>query len=361
MVDDQPVNVKVLGHKLERNGMRVLAANDGPTAIEIAQRELPDVILLDIMMPGMDGIEVCRRLKAAEATREIPVIFITARDSKEGRLEGLGMGAADYIVKPIDLDETLARVQTQVRIVRSHQQNLELNKRLADSRRHAAVAQVTEGVAHNLNNLLGVVLGYLDLLRAGNCPPDRTARSLDHLDKAVRRMVDIVRQLTRIAEFEKVRTSSVRVAEVIETALQHFGTKNGGQPKVEVCVEPADMRFDSNRELMEEVLEQLLQNAWDGYTRLEGEVAREISIEGGVDAENGCLILMVRDRGPGVPDELREHIFDPFVTLESAVGKGLGLSIVRHSMRSLGGGVKLEPRPGGGTDAIITHPLKDPK
>ena len=109
VVDDQPINVQLLKRKLEREGIRVIAAYNGLEALDTVKKEKPDLILLDVMMPDMDGIEVCQRLQANEETHGIPVIFITARTTKESKLEGLGVGAVDYITKPIDLDETLAR------------------------------------------------------------------------------------------------------------------------------------------------------------------------------------------------------------------------------------------------------------
>ncbi|MEI6862607.1 MAG: response regulator, partial [Verrucomicrobiota bacterium] len=100
IVDDQPVNVQLLRRKLEREGMRIVSAYHGAEVPALVAREKPDLILLDVMMPDIDGIEVCQRLQENEETRAIPVIFITARASKEGKLEGLGVGAVDYITKP---------------------------------------------------------------------------------------------------------------------------------------------------------------------------------------------------------------------------------------------------------------------
>src|SRR5476651_292168 len=117
VVDDQPINVQLLKRKLEREGIRVITAFNGLEALAAVKQDLPDLILLDVMMPDMDGFEVCQRLQADEATRGIPVMFITARTTKESKLEGLSVGAVDYITKPIDLDESLARVQTQLRFV----------------------------------------------------------------------------------------------------------------------------------------------------------------------------------------------------------------------------------------------------
>ena len=108
-------------------------ANNGLEALEQVKLHKPDLILLDLMMPDMDGIEVCERLQASSDTRSIPVIFVTARTTKESKLEGLAVGAVDYITKPIDLDETVARVQTQLRFAAINRENLELQRRLEES------------------------------------------------------------------------------------------------------------------------------------------------------------------------------------------------------------------------------------
>ena len=117
IVDDEPDILEFLCYNLEKEGYTVGTASNGEAGLEKAIAQKPDLILLDIMMPEMDGIEVCQRLKSNPATETIPIIFITAKVSKEGKLEGLDAGAVDYITKPIDLDETLARIHTQLRLL----------------------------------------------------------------------------------------------------------------------------------------------------------------------------------------------------------------------------------------------------
>jgi len=166
VIDDQPINVQLLKRKLEREGLQVVTAHNGREGLDRIAEGKPDLVLLDVMMPDMDGLEVCQRLQANEDTRAIPIIFITARTAKENKLEGLGVGAVDYITKPIDLDETLARVQTQLRFVAINREVIDLQRRLEETRRSATIGAVTQGIAHNLNNLLGVAVGYLDRDRA---------------------------------------------------------------------------------------------------------------------------------------------------------------------------------------------------
>src|SRR6478752_9266340 len=198
VVDDQPINVQLLKRKLEREGMAVATAYSGQEALNLVASDKPDLILLDVMMPEMDGIEVCQRLQADSDTKTIPVIFITARTSKEGKIEGLGVGAVDYITKPIDLDETLARVQTQLRFVQINRELLDLQRRLGDARRAATIGAVTQGIAHNLNNLLGVVIGYLDLVKAYYDKPEQVKKNAQHVEEAVNRIVVIIKQLSSL-------------------------------------------------------------------------------------------------------------------------------------------------------------------
>ncbi len=359
VVDDQPVNVKLLQRKLERAGMTVLAAFRGDEALRIAEEHSPDIILLDIMMPEVDGFEVCRRLKEKPGTKHIPVIFITAKTSREGKLKGLGSGAADYITKPIDLDETIARVNTQLHIQQNHRENLELQSRLGEMRKQAAVGHVVEGIAHNLNNLLGVVVGYLDLMRNSLDNPERLQRSSNQLESGVKRMVEIVRQLTMVAEFDHVKKTVHSLEAILETGIQRFHSENGVDSPVTLEIRCDDIDFDTNAEMLEGIIARLLTNAWESYERLsEVPAERPLSIVADMGTYLGHRALEIRviDAGCGVPEDMLESVFDPFVTTEPAVGRGMGLTIARHGLRTLGGDLHLEPVSGGGTCAIVIHP-----
>ena len=168
VVDDQPINVQLLKRKLEREGIRVTAAYNGLEALACVKKELPDLILLDVMMPDMDGIEVCQRLQADEATRGVPVIFITARTTKESKLEGLSVGA------------------------------------------------VTQGIAHNLNNLLGVVIGYLDLVKAYYDKPEQVKKNAQHVEDAVQRIVTIIKQLSTLVVKSRPPLVKTTVQKLVE-------------------------------------------------------------------------------------------------------------------------------------------------
>lgn len=361
VVDDQPINAKLLEHKLTREGMEVHSVFSGQECLDYIGLTHPDLILLDVMMPEMDGIEVCRRLKANEKTRAIPVIFITARNTKEGKLEGLDAGAADYLTKPVDLEETLARVRTQLRIQQIHRHNIELQNRLMEARQAAAVGAITQGIAHNLNNLLGVVVGYLDLIKTGTTRPDMVKRATALMDTAVQRMVNIVRQLSIITHDERYARTRHPLDGLMQSAIRRFREEHGVEAPIDIRNAAGGTLIETNPEVFEGVIGRLLINAWEAYPR-DHEGERLLEVECFKDPKPGThrLLIKVLDRGAGIAPEIEHTLYEAFVTTKTSVGRGLGLTIARHSVRNLDGDLHLENRPGGGAVATITYPLPRP-
>jgi len=364
VVDDQPINVQLLKRKLERDKLEVLTANNGLEALEQVKAHKPDLILLDLMMPDMDGMEVAQRLSASSETRSIPIIFVSARSTKESKLEGLNVGAVDYITKPIDLDETIARVQTQLRFAAINRENLELQRRLEESRRAATIGAVAQGIAHNLNNLLGVVIGYLDLIKNGFDKPATVKKNAQNLDDAIQRIVGIVRQLSTLVVKSRPELTRVALPRLIDGGIRRFHSDYKLSAPVEVDNHLGDLEIDTNIETFEEVLSKVLINAWESYRDAPPGARRPISIVARiVERPRGekMLELRVDDEGAGIADDIRDRMFEPFVSSKRTVGVGMGLTIARHSLRSLGGEVTLLPRPGGGASATLIHPVRDPR
>lgn len=359
VVDDQPINVQLLKRKLEREGMTVITAYSGKDALDLVAADKPDLILLDVMMPEMDGIEVCQRLQSSSETKSIPVIFITARTSKEGKIEGLGVGAVDYITKPIDLDETLARVQTQLRFVAINRELVDLQRRLGESRRAATIGAVTQGIAHNLNNLLGVVIGYVDLIKAYNEKPELVRKNAQHLEDAVNRIVVIIKQLTGLVVKNRPPLIRASLARMIDSGIRRYQIDYKIDQPITVENTPGDVLIETNVEVFEEALAKLLVNAWESYHD-EPDDKRPINIRTEIierPDEGRFALVHVEDRGRGVDPEIRDHAFEPFTSTKHTVGVGMGLTVARHSLRNLGGEVSLADRAGGGSVATIRHPL----
>jgi CheY-like chemotaxis protein len=359
VVDDQPINVQLLKRKLERENLSVATAYSGREALELVAADKPDLILLDVMMPEMDGIEVCQRLQANDETKTIPIIFITARTSKEGKIEGLGVGAVDYITKPIDLDETLARVQTQLRFVTINRELVDLQRRLGESRRAATIGAVTQGIAHNLNNLLGVVIGYVDLIKAYHEKPELVKKNAQHLEDAVNRIVSIIKQLTSLVVKNRPPLVRLSLARMIESGIRRYQLEYKIDQPITVQHAAADTLVDTNVEVFEEALAKLLINAWESYQD-EPDDKRAINIRTEIvdkGEEGKFAMIHVEDRGHGIAAEIRDHAFEPFTSTKHTVGVGMGLTVARHSLRNLGGEVALADRPGGGAIATLRHPL----
>ncbi len=360
VVDDQPINVQLLKRKLEREGMIVATSYSGREALDLVKADKPDLILLDVMMPEMDGIEVCQRLQADKETKAIPVIFITARTSKEGKIEGLGVGAVDYITKPIDLDETLARVQTQLRFVSINRELVDLQTRLGESRRSATIGAVTQGIAHNLNNLLGVVIGYVDLIKAYHEKPELVKKNAQHLEDAVNRIVGIIKQLTGLVVKNRPPLIRASLARMIDSGIRRYQIDYKIDQPITIEHTTAEVLIDTNVEVFEDTLAKLLINAWESYHD-EPDDKRPIHIRTEVverPEEGRFALVHIEDRGRGIDPEIKDHAFEPFTSTKHTVGVGMGLTVARHSMRNLGGEVTLTDRPGGGAICTIRHPLE---
>jgi signal transduction histidine kinase len=340
--------------------MEVLVAYNGRECLETVEETIPDLILLDIMMPEMDGIETCQHLKANPRTETIPIIFITAKASKEGKLEGLDAGAVDYITKPIDLDETIARVRTQLRLQEMFRENLDLQVRLGDVRKSAAVGAITQGIAHNLNNLLGVVVGYLDLIKNGYDSPDMVKRSVGLMDHAITRMVNIIRQLGTIANNERIELVPNSIPQLLENSIERFKKEHGITAEIPLDSQVNETaNISANAETFEIILGKLLINAWESYGKDVDDSMRKVRVEAEVSLQDGpaSLVIHVIDQGTGIAPDVQDKMFEPFITSKTSVGRGMGLTIARHTLRNLGGEVRIKPNPGGGVTATMTHPL----
>jgi len=359
VVDDQPINVQLLKRKLEKEGIEVSTAYSGQEALARVEENRPDLILLDVMMPDMDGIEVCMRLQASKASRAIPIIFVTARNNKEGKLEGLAVGAVDYITKPIDLDETLARVQTQLRVVEINREMIALQRRLIEARRAATIGAVTQGVAHNLNNLLGVVMGYLALIKTHYDKPEQVKRNAAQVETAVQRIVSIIRQLSSLVVKSRLPLVRCHLDELLTGAVSRY--QNDFNIKQNVIIENplGSQTIDTHVEVFEDLVGKILINAWESYGDRPDD-RRPIWLRTALveKSEGRFLKITVDDAGNGIDDEIRDNMFEPFISAKHTVGVGMGLTVARHTLRNLGGELSLEDRPEGGTSAILLHPVE---
>jgi signal transduction histidine kinase len=270
----------------------------------------------------------------------------------------------DYITKPIDLDETLARVQTQLRFVQINRQLVDLTRRLEESRKAATIGAVTQGIAHNLNNLLGVVIGYLDLVKAYYDKPEQVRKNVQHVEDAVARIVTIIKQLSTLVVRSRPPFIKAGLQKLLDGGIARFHEDYKLTAPVTVDNPLDDLPLDTNYEIFEEVLAKVLINAWESYENKPTD-PRPISIhtrtvdkpdEGGQFVE-----IRVTDHGRGLDPDIRDKVFEPFVSTKNTVGVGMGLTVARHALRNLGGEVTMTDTPGKGATAILMHPVEQPQ
>lgn len=357
VVDDEPINIQLLQRKLEWDGIRVLTADNGQDCLSICKSDRPDLILLDVMMPGMDGFEVCQKLREDSETKSIPVIFVTAHNSKKGKLEGLEAGAVDYITKPIDLDETIARVRTQLSFLSINQENLDLTRRLGEARRAAAVGALTQGIAHNLNNLLGVVMGYLELAKANYQDPEKVLKNITRVETAGNRIVGIIKQLSTVAFTTRMPLHEILVDDLIRNAVSRANEDTGEMHKVKIESDLNTVKLKTNIEAFEDALAKLIINARESYDSLETE-ERPIILQANLSADESQVEFRLIDEGSGIDEAIEENMFEPFVSTKNTVGVGMGLTVARHALRTLGGEIQLRPNETKGVTVSFSHTLK---
>jgi signal transduction histidine kinase len=338
--------------------MNVLSTATGEECLSIAKHTLPDLIVLDIVLPGIDGIETCKMLKSIPETSEIPIVFISVKSELKNKLEGLDAGAYDYITKPIDPSELLARVQTQLRIRSTHQENLALQHHLSEARHAATIGAVTQGIAHTINNLLGIALGYMDLIKLGsNNDTERLATNLGRIETALKRLAKIVNQLGSISNEYRPRIRSSALTPLLEGAVERFCEKYKIEDGVELnCTIPRTFKIPTSEEALESALEKVLLNAWESYTCAQ-KGPRTIRIEATLNEEASALNIRIKDHGCGIDEHIKNTLFEPFVSTKPAIGHGLGLAMAKHTLKQLGSTLTLESNPEGGTSAIIMHPV----
>ena len=372
VVDDVPSNTLILARALSSD-YRVETAINGPAALEIARRSPnPDLILLDVSMPGMDGYEVLRQLKADPLTERIPVIFVTARTEECDEQYGLQLGAVDYISKPYAIAITRARVRNQLLIKirenelrlaneRLESRVLERTQALIIARDAAEAANKAKGefltnMSHELRTPLTAILGMAHLVaRGGLAEPAR--RQVQKIEMAGKHLLELVSNILEMARIEgnklKLDELEFNVSTVIENVLQISSVKAEAKGLAfHVDVEPGFARHLCGDPLrLSQVLINLLDNAIK-FTE-QGEVSLVIKTL----AEDECcseLYFQVTDSGIGIPKEFVPRLFEPFQQADGSItrqhgGSGLGLAICRQLVEMMGGDLKFKSVPGQGS------------
>ncbi|MCL4252721.1 MAG: response regulator [Anaerolineae bacterium] len=324
VVDDTQTNREVMARILSRKKYQHKSVASGEEAlISVAQR-LPDLILLDISMPGMDGFEVCERLKADERSRDIPVMFISALDETEDKVRAFQVGGVDYITKPFKIEEVLARVDTQITLAMQRKEIIALSE-LKD--------QLIRTVSHDLKNPLHVIMGYAALLIDGGytTSADDVSSMSKHIYSSAERMYILITNLLELSHLEDssdLQLTPLSLSNLCADMMPEFEmSAQAKQQTLTVDLPPDEVIINGDSMRLGQVLSNLVSNAIK-YTPQNGHVRLSIS------QDNQTVKVCVEDNGFGIPKEAIPQLFNKFYrvnTIEhrSVEGTGLGLSIVK--------------------------------
>jgi two-component system sensor histidine kinase/response regulator len=356
VVDDQQANLRAVSALLSRSGHQVITAGNGGEALQLAIEQLPDLLLLDMMMPGMDGFELMAQIKQHPPLLRMPVVFLTAAHDRDLLLRAFDAGAVDYVTKPFMPEELLARVNAHVGL-KLTRDRLE---RVARERQ-----ELVNLVAHDLKNPLSSVLFASDVLRNDGCKPERIPRYLEMIHESAQDALGYIRRYLEIQSerahqqlpggssaaraplHEVLQWLSSRYALQLESRGQKLlihGPSTGAQVAIDALV-------------LRQVAENLVSNAMKYAPGSDV----ELSVRNGAP---GYWQLLVEDHGPGIPAARRRELFKPFTRLSAddcgdGMSSGLGLSLAKQIIAQCGGQLWYEDRDSGGARFVIELPSVD--
>lgn len=420
IVDDNITNLKVLSDSLEDVGYKVLIAKDGHSALAKLEKVHPDAILLDVMMPGIDGFETCRRIKANDRDRDIPVIFMTALTDTEHKVRGLQLGAVDYITKPFQQEEVLARVGVHLQL---RQLTLDLEERVAartaelqatledlqqaqaqliHSEKMSVLGEMVTGIAHEINNPVNFISGNVPLIQdyvedflaalqlyreQVPSPPAKMQEQLAVLDlefivedlpKLIAsmqigsdRLEQIVHSLGTFSRVDEETAKPANLHAGLDATLTILGNRlkaKAARPAIKIFRQygnlPSVVCYGGQ---LNQVFMNILANAIEAleesnigrsYAEIEAD-PNIITIRTSFDREKEWVAIAIRDNGTGMTPEVQKRVFDRLFTTK-AVGKGtgLGMAISRQIVEEKHGGkMSVTSVWGEGTEFAIEIPL----
>ena len=346
VVDDEPKNVQLLTELLESRNYLVCSAADGEQALALARQRLPDVILLDVMMPRLNGLEVCRALKGEQRTAMIPVLLVTALNARQDRLAGIEAGANDFITKPIDSGDLILRVRNAAATKRLHDRVASQLRQLQEL--ELARDTLTHMIVHDLRSPLTGLQGYLDLLGMVANGNAEVAEYASEAQLIVNRLTEMISQVLDVSRLESgqmpLSLQETDLKALLPTALASLGpVPSGVSVAYEMPESPVPVTCDPD--LITRVVVNLVGNAYKFTSR--GEVLI------GLTAEADRVRFTVTDNGPGIPAEFRGVIFDkfrqaPLGQASSIRSSGLGLTFCKLAVEAHKGKIGIEGAEHGG-------------
>jgi signal transduction histidine kinase len=398
LVADDNADMREYIVRLLSSEWEVSAVADGNAALRSASADRPDLVLSDVMMPGLDGVGLLTALRANIETRTVPVILLSARAGEDARLEGLETGADDYLVKPFSARELMTRVRTQLELARVREMAADAARELAQTRaqlveklerangelqksyqelaatqaqlvhaaKMASLGQLVAGIAHEVNNPLAFLQSHAQTVGRSVAELEpllknegsegalavswrRAGARLKEMDVGLRRIQDLVQKLRTFSRLDEGERKQVSIRESVDAALTILTHRLEDRIEVRTRFSGPD-EYECYASLLNQALVNLLGNAIDAI-----EARGSISVS--ADVDDAGLTIRIIDTGHGIPESVRDRVFEPFFTTKDVGrGTGLGLSITYSIIKKHGGTIELLPADGGGTEAVVRLP-----
>ena len=361
IVDDNSNNVKIIALALQPLNFKLVIATNGKTAIEMVDKTRPDLVLLDVMMPGMDGYETCSIIKSKEENSNLPVIFLTALTDKEDTLKGFESGGVDYITKPFNKDELISRVKTHLELKLTRDELEQTSKYLYSL--NAVKDKLFSVIGHDLRSPLGSVKMYLEYLSEtlDELPPDKLHNTFDILVKTVDEVFSLLENLLGWAKSQSGNLSINKELIVLKDLTNNVYSLNRGNLKFKninfnINIAPETTVY-ADLISITAVFRNLLSNAIK-FTPEGGSIFIN-SVE-----EEGNVVIEFKDTGIGIPEENLVKIFDSTQHITTfgtnrEVGSGLGINLCKDFTLKNGGDLWVKSEVGKGTSFYLRLPATD--
>ena len=385
IVDDTIYNIQLLSLMLIRHGYVVEQATNGQAALEKAAKILPDIILLDIRMPDIDGYEVCKILKANPTTQGIPIIFISSIEEPSEKVEAFSVGGVDYISKPFQLIEVLARIETHLRLCSLQKKLQEQNEQLQLSASVLARSLTQERelsemktnfisvVSHEFRTPLTTIQSAAELLEHYEWTKEEQTEQLHQIQSEVKHMTELMEDVLflsrtnankaklNITEFDLLKFCKQLLRQIQRTFGKEYNLHSSfHHPVNDISLENPHLQQDIPQFLVhmdEKLLRQILSNLITNAIKYSPK-NKDIDFQIIVDQEK--IIFIVSDHGIGIPEEDLSHLFSTFHRGKNVgilPGTGLGLSIVKNCVDTLNGLISVKSQLNIGTEFRVTLPI----
>lgn len=345
IVDDAVDTVELLKKRLRFEGYDTAEAYDGEEGLKRVAEYNPDLIILDVMMPKLDGYEVCQRLKSDENTKYIPVLMLTAKSEVEDKVKGLDIGADHYLAKPFDYKEVSARVRSLVATKAARE-------KLVEEEKSEALEQMMEEVAHEIRNPLTSIGGFARRVYDRLPQGDPNKKYMEMIINDVARLENMMKELLELETAAISYRERTNINDVIMEALKSFEQDledRGIEAKTELGDNLPLISID--QEQMKMALANLIKNSIEAMQ----DKLKILKITSRIS--DGRMEIQVSDTGKGIPKDKIKNIFDPFFTSKTR-GPGVGLTLTLKIIQEHRGTVSVESEPGKGTIFAIRLPLK---